>query len=166
MATVTLKGTPFSTSGSLPTTGSVAPAVNVVKNDLSDLTSTGLVGSRVILNIFPSIDTPTCATSVRRFNKEAANIPGTQVVCVSQDLPFALKRFCGAEGLTGVTTTSAFRSTFGKDFGLTIVDGPLAGLLARAIVVLDAKGVVLHSELVSEIANEPDYAKALAAAKA
>ena len=165
MATVTLKGTPFSTSGSLPATGSVAPALNVVKNDLSALTTAALAGSRVILNIFPSIDTPTCATSVRRFNKEAAGIPGTQVVCISHDLPFALKRFCGAEGLTGVTATSAFRSTFGKDFGLTIVDGPLAGLLARAVVVLDAKGVVLHSELVGEIANEPDYAKALAAAQ-
>lgn len=166
MATITLKGTPFSTSGALPAVGTKAPAVTLAKGDLSALTSAALAGSRVILNIFPSVDTPTCASSVRRFNKEAAGIPGTQVVCVSQDLPFALSRFCGAEGLTGVTATSAFRSTFGKDYGLTIVDGPLAGLLARAVVVLDAAGVVKHVELVTEIANEPDYAKALAAAAA
>ncbi len=165
MATVTLKGSPFSTSGNLPATGAKAPAVDLVKGDLSALTSAALAGSRVILNIFPSVDTPTCAASVRRFNKEASSIPGTQVVCVSQDLPFALSRFCGAEGLTGVTATSAFRSTFGKDFGVTITDGPLAGLLARAVVVLDAAGVVRHAELVPEIANEPDYVAALAAAK-
>ncbi len=165
MSTVTLKGTPFSTVGSLPAVGSTAPGIDLVKGDLSSLTTAALAGKAVILNIFPSIDTSTCATSVRRFNKEAAAIPGTQVVCVSLDLPFALSRFCGAEGLTGVTATSAFRSTFGKDFGLTIVDGPLAGLLARAVVVLDAAGKVRHAELVTEIAHEPDYAKALAAAK-
>lgn len=163
MARITLKGTPFSTVGDLPKVGSKAPAFTLAKGDLSNLAAAGLAGKRVVLNIFPSVDTPTCATSVRTFNKRAAELPDTVVVCVSMDLPFALSRFCGAEGLDKVTTASAFRSTFGKDFGVTISDGPLQGLLARAVVVLDATGVVRHAELVSEVANEPDYAKALAA---
>ena len=163
MARITLKGAPFSTVGDLPKVGSKAPAFTLAKGDLSNLAAAGLAGKRVVLNIFPSVDTPTCATSVRTFNKRAAELPDTVVVCVSMDLPFALSRFCGAEGLDKVTTASAFRSTFGKDFGVTISDGPLQGLLARAVVVLDATGVVRHAELVSEVANEPDYAKALAA---
>lgn len=163
MARITLQGTPFSTVGELPKVGSKAPAFTLAKGDLSPLVPAALAGKRVVLNIFPSVDTPTCATSVRTFNKRASELPGTVVVCVSVDLPFALSRFCGAEGLTKVTTASAFRSTFGTDFGITIADGPLQGLLARAVVVLDAAGVVTHAELVSELANEPDYAKALAA---
>ena len=165
MSTITLKGTPFTTVGSLPAIGSKVPAFALAKGDLSTLESASLAGAKLILNIFPSIDTPTCATSVRSFNKKASEIPGAQVVCISQDLPFALSRFCGAEGIDKVQTASAFRSTFGKDFGLTITNGPLAGLLARAVVVVDASGTVTYTQLVSEVANEPDYAKALAAAQ-
>lgn len=163
MARITLKGNPINTVGELPAVGAKVPAFTLAKGDLSNLTSAELAGKRVVLNIFPSVDTPTCATSVRTFNKRAAEAPDTVVVCVSMDLPFALSRFCGAEGLDKVATASAFRSTFGKDFGLTIADGKLQGLLARAVVVIDAGGVVRHAELVGEIANEPDYAKALAA---
>ena len=165
MATITLKGNPITTSGSLPAVGSAAPAFSLVKTDLSTVTLAVLRGQRVILNIFPSVDTPTCATSVRKFNAEASALSDTVVVCVSADLPFAQARFCGAEGLKNVVTGSSFRSTFGQDFGVTITDSKLAGLLARAVVVLDRDGSVLHSELVSDIVNEPNYASALAAAK-
>lgn len=165
MAKVTLKGNPVSTSGELPKVGSKAPAFTLVKGDLSNLASHALAGKTVVLNIFPSIDTPTCATSVRTFNKRASEVPGTTVLCVSVDLPFAMSRFCGAEGLNQVMTASAFRSSFGKDFGVLITDSALQGLLARSIVVLDKNGTVKHTELVGEIANEPDYAKALAAAQ-
>ena len=166
MAKITLKGNPINTVGDLPAVGSKAPAFAVVDTTLATYSTESAAGKKIVLNIFPSIDTPTCATSVRKFNAEAAKIPGAVVVCVSQDLPFAFKRFCGAEGITGLVSGSAFRSTFGKDFGVTIVDGPLTGLLARAVVVIDAAGVVRHTELVPEIASEPDYAKALAAATA
>jgi thioredoxin-dependent peroxiredoxin len=163
MARFTLKGQPFSTAGELPKVGSKAPAFTLIKTDLSPLTSSAFAGKRIVLNIFPSVDTPTCASSVRMFNKRAAEKPDAVVICASMDLPFALARFCGAEGLDRVVAASAFRSTFGKDYGLTIMDGPLQGLLARAVVVIDADGIVRHTELVGEIANEPDYAKALAA---
>ncbi len=163
MATVTLKGNPITLSGNLPAVGSTAPAFTLVGPDLAELTSESLKGRRVILNIFPSIDTGVCATSVRRFNKDAAAVANTVVVCVSVDLPFALGRFCGAEGIAGIKTASAFRSTFGRDYGLIIQDKPLAALLARAIVVIDPAGRISYTQLVPEIAQEPDYAKALAA---
>jgi thiol peroxidase len=161
MATVTLKGNPFNTNGNLPATGSKAPAFNLVKTDLSEVNNSALAGKRVVLNIFPSVDTPTCAQSVRTFNAQASALENTVVVCASQDLPFALARFCGAEGLNNVIPASAFRSNFASDYGVKMVDGPLAGLTARAVVVLDAEGKVLHSELVSEIAEEPNYDAAL-----
>lgn len=165
MAGFTLKGNSFTTVGELPKIGSQIPSFTLVKGDLSPLESSAYAAKRFVLNIFPSIDTATCATSVRTFNKRAAEAVDTSVVCVSMDLPFALSRFCGAEGIDRVATASAFRSTFGKDFGLLIANGPLQGLLARAVVVVDASGVVRYAELVSEITNEPDYAKALAATK-
>lgn len=164
MAKITLKGNPVTTSGELPKIGSQAPAFTLVKTDLSTQSMKDLAGKRVVLNIFPSIDTPTCAASVRKFNQEASRLPDTVVLCISKDLPFAQKRFCGAEGIDKVHTLSDFRgSTFGKDYGVTIQDGPLAGLFARAVVVVDKTGKVLQTELVSEIANEPNYAQALAA---
>jgi thiol peroxidase len=163
MASITFKGSPVSTVGALPAVGSPAPAFTLVKTDLSTLSSADLAGKAVILNIFPSIDTGVCATSVRTFNAKAAGLADTAVVCVSLDLPFAIKRFCGAEGIAGVTAASAFRSVFGSDYGVTMVDGPLAGLFARAVVVIGKDGAVRHAQLVPEIAQEPDYAAALAA---
>ncbi len=162
MAQVTLKGNPFNTSGELPAPGNQAPAFSLVKTDLSELTSDELRGQRVVLNIFPSVDTPTCAQSVRTFNEQASQLDNTTVVCASQDLPFALARFCGAEGLDKVVPASAFRSDFAQQYGVRMVDGPLAGLCARAVVVLDGDGKVLHSQLVSEISKEPDYEAVLA----
>ena len=161
MATVTLKGNPFHTNGDLPATGSKAPAFSLVKTDLSEVSASSLAGKRIVLNIFPSVDTPTCAQSVRTFNAQASSLNNTVVVCASQDLPFALARFCGAEGLNNVIPASAFRSSFGADYGVKLVDGPLAGLTARAVVVLDTDGKVLHTELVSEVAHEPNYDAAL-----
>lgn len=163
MAQVTLGGSPIHTSGELPAIGSVAPDFSLVGHDLSDITKASLAGKRVILNIFPSIDTGVCASSTREFNKRAADLADTTVVCVSADLPFALGRFCGAEGIENVQTGSTFRSGFGHDFGLTVVDGKLRGVLARAVVVLDAKGTVTYTQLVPEIAQEPDYDAAIAA---
>lgn len=162
MATVTLKGNPFNTVGELPAVGSQAPAFTLTADDLSYLNLSDLSG-RVVLNIFPSVDTPTCATSVREFNSKAAALDNTTVVCVSKDLPFALSRFCGAEGIENVVTASAFRSSFGEDYGLTITEGPLAGLCSRVVVVIGEDGNVLYTEQVAEIADEPDYEKALAA---
>lgn len=162
MATVTLQGNPIETIGDLPAVGSQAPGYTLVQGDLSELTSESLAGKRVVLNIFPSIDTPTCATSVRTFNQKAAQLENTVVVCVAADLPFALTRFCGAEGIENVKVGSTFRSTFGTDYGVTFKTGPLVGLLSRAVVVLDESGNVLHTEQVGEIADEPDYAAALA----
>jgi thiol peroxidase len=163
MSTVTLKGNPFSTNGQLPQVGSSAPDFNLKKTDLSTASLADFKGSNVILNIFPSIDTATCAASVREFNKRAAELPDTKVLCISRDLPFAQKRFCGAEGIENVLTLSDFADgSFGKSYGLELVDGPLASLHARAIVVLDPNGVVKHTELVNEIANEPNYDAAIA----
>ncbi len=163
MANVTLKGNPFNTNSDLPAVGSKAPAFNLVKTDLSEVTGESLAGKRVVLNIFPSVDTPTCAQSVRTFNAQASSLDNTVVVCASQDLPFALARFCGAEGLNNVIPASAFRSDFATKYGVKLVDGPLAGLTARAVVVLGTDGKVLHTELVSEIASEPNYDAALKA---
>ena len=163
MAKITFKGNPVATIGDLPKTGAAAPDFTLVKNDLSPITRKDVAGKNVILNIFPSIDTPTCAASTRAFNERAAGRDDIVVVCVSQDLPFAQSRFCGAEGLTNVVTASAFRSDFGDDFGVTLADGKLAGLLARAVVVVDEAGNVTYTQLVPEIAQEPDYDAALAA---
>ena len=166
MSQVTLRGNPFNTAGELPAPGSAAPAFSLTKGDLSALTSADLAGKRVVLNIFPSVDTPTCAASVRTFNARASEVDNTVVVCVSADLPFAQGRFCGAEGLSNVVAASTFRSPdFGSSYGVTLLDGPLAGLLARAVVVLDTDGKVSYTELVPEIAQEPNYDAALAALK-
>lgn len=163
MATTHLEGTDVQTVGELPALGSQAPSFTLVKTDLSEVSSADFAGKNLILNIFPSIDTGVCATSVRTFNQQAAALEDTLVLCVSQDLPFALGRFCGAEGIENVVTASAFRSSFGKDFGVTLADGPLAGLLARSVVILDAEGRVVYTQLVDEITTEPDYEAALAA---
>ncbi|PWH05102.1 thiol peroxidase [Brachybacterium endophyticum] len=162
MATTAFKGDPVTTVGELPAEGATAPAFELVGADLGTVSSADLAGRRVVLNIFPSLDTGTCAMSVRRFNEIAAGLENTTVVCASKDLPFAQARFCGAEGLENVVTGSAFRSSFGEDYGVTQTDGPLQGLLARAVVVLDADGTVIHSQLVPEISEEPDYEAATA----
>ena len=164
MATVTLRGTPVETSGDLPAVGTSAPEFTLVSQDLSETSLADHKGKRVILNIFPSIDTPTCQQSVRSFNEKAAALDNTTVLCVSPDLPFAQARFCGAENIENVATGSNFRSAdFGKDYGLTFTTGPLMGLLARAVVVIDTDGKVIYNELVPEIAQEPNYDDALAA---
>ena len=167
MAHVTLKGTPVKTSGELPVVGHGSPEFTLTKIDLSELSFSELKGKRVVLNIFPSLDTSTCATSVRTFNRQANELKNTVILCISADLPFAQKRFCGAEGLEQVIPLSDFRNKrFGGDYGVTILDGALRGLLARAVVVLDENGKVIYTELVSEIANEPDYSAALKALSA
>ena len=163
MTSVTFHGSPAHTIGELPAVGSKAPAFELVGADLSSLTSASLAGRRVVLNIFPSVDTGVCATSVREFNKRASGLTNTTVVCVSKDLPFAQARFCGAEGLDDVVTASAFRSTFGEDYGVTLTDSPLAGLLSRAVVVLDGDATVLYTQQVPEVGEEPDYEAAVAA---
>ena len=160
-STVTLGGNPVSTSGKLPTKGAAAPAFTLTTGTLQEISNKDFRGKRVILNIFPSIVTPTCATSTRTFNALAASLNNTEVYCVSADLPFAQGRFCGSEGLANVKTASSFRSNFGNAFGVNLTNGVLKGILARAVVVLDEKGKVLHSELVSEIANEPNYEAAI-----
>jgi thiol peroxidase len=160
-STVTLGGNPVSTSGKLPMKGATAPAFTLTTGTLQEISNKDLRGKRVILNIFPSIDTPTCATSTRTFNSLASSLNNTEVYCVSADLPFAQGRFCGSEGLANVKTASSFRSNFGTAFGVSLTNGVLKGILARAVVVLDEKGKVLHSELVSEIANEPNYEAAI-----
>ncbi|HBO55056.1 MULTISPECIES: thiol peroxidase [Janibacter] len=162
MATTAFKGNPVNTAGELPAAGASAPAFDLVGDGLSALTSADVPG-RVVLNIFPSIDTGVCAASVRKFNELAASLDDTTVVNVSKDLPFAQARFCGAEGIDKVKVGSAFRSSFGEDYGVTMTDGPMAGLLARSVVVLDADGKVLHTELVPEITQEPDYDAAVKA---
>jgi len=161
MATTALRGTPVSTSGELPDVGDHAPEFTLTSTSLADVSSEGLVGSRVVLNIFPSVDTGVCAASVRRFNELAGSLDNTTVVNVSLDLPFALSRFCGAEGIENVTSASAFRSTFGDDYGVRMVDGGLRGLFARSIRRLDTDGTVLHTQVVPEIAQEPDYDAAI-----
>ncbi len=166
MATTAFKGEPVTTCGQLPEVGSKAPDFTVVGTDLSEVTLADFAGRRVVLSVFPSVDTGVCAASVRAFNEKAAGMEGTQVVCISHDLPFALARFCGAEGIENVTAASGFRSSFGADYGLTMTDGPLEGLLARAVIVLDDEGTVVYTQLVEEISTEPDYDAALAALRA
>lgn len=166
MAKITLKGNEISTSGDLPSVGSKAPDFKLTKVDLADVSLADFSGKRVVLNIFPSVDTPTCAASVRRFNKDASELANTVVLCVSKDLPFALKRFCGAEGLDNVIPASELRdSSFTDNYGLKITSGPLAGLMSRAVVVVDENGSVVYTEQVPEIAQEPDYAKAIESLK-
>ena len=166
MAQVTLRGNAIHTTGELPATGAPAPAFKLTGLDLQDVDLSTYAGKRVILNIFPSVDTPTCATSVRHFNTSAAALENTVVLCVSADLPFAQKRFCAAEGIENVAMLSGFRHPeFATTYGLKIQDGPMAGLMARAVVVIDPAGKTVYTELVSEIGHEPHYDKALAAAK-
>lgn len=163
MASITLKGNTVHTAGSLPEKGSIIKDFKLVRNDLSEATLESYAGKIKVLNIFPSIDTGTCATSVRKFNKEAAQLKNTVVLNISADLPFAQARFCGAEGIKDCETLSSFRSTLGKDWGLQIIDSPLAGLLSRSIIILSADNKVLYTEQVAEIVNEPNYELALAA---
>ncbi|MDE6197197.1 MAG: thiol peroxidase [Muribaculaceae bacterium] len=162
METIFFKGTPCHTYGNIPAVGTKAPCFSLVTKDLADIRCSDFEGRRVVLNVFPSLDTPVCAASVRRFNAEAAGLDNTAVICVSMDLPFAMNRFCVAEGIEGVVAASAFRSpTFSQQYGLQIVDGPLAGLLARAVIVIDTDGTVIYRQLVEEITEEPDYEAAV-----
>lgn len=164
MATVTLKGNQIQTIGNLPTKGVSAPNFELTKNDLSSATLADYKGKKVVLNVFPSIDTGTCAQSVRQFNKKAAQLVNTVVLCISKDLPFAQARFCGAEGIENVEMLSDFKDgNFGKAYGLSFSDGPLAPLHSRAVVVLNEQGKVVHAEQVAEIVDEPNYNAALAA---
>ncbi|MCL1980465.1 MAG: thiol peroxidase [Proteobacteria bacterium] len=164
MATITLQGNSLETCGTLPVKSSQAPDFKLVKTDLAEVSLADYQGKQIVLNIFPSIDTPVCAASVRRFNKAAGELANTVVLCVSADLPFAHTRFCETDGLNNVESLSVFRSpAFGKDYGVTITTGPLAGLLARAIVIVDPKGKVVYTEQVPEITQEPNYDAALAA---
>lgn len=160
-ATVTLGGNPVSVGGKLPARGKSLPKFSLTTSALQEISNKDVAGKRVIFNIFPSIDTPTCATSTRKFNEIAASLQNTEIICVSADLPFAQGRFCGAEGISNVKTASSFRSNFGSTFGVNLTSGVLKGVLARAIVVADEKGKVLHTELVGEIANEPNYDAAI-----
>jgi len=163
MATVTLGGNPVKTSGELPKVGSKAPDFKLVNKDLGVVSLSDFAGKRLVLNIFPSVDTSTCAASVRNFNVKASELQNTTVLCISRDLPFAQKRFCGAEGIENVVNLSDFKDgSFGKDYGLELSDSALAGLHSRVVIVLDENGTVLHTEQVSEIANEPNYETALA----
>jgi thiol peroxidase len=162
MATVTLQGNSFETVGNLPIIGSAAADFALVKTDLSVTQLADYSGSRLILNIFPSVDTGVCATSVRKFNQQVGDLDNTKVLCVSADLPFAAARFCGAEGIENVATGSSFRSSFGLDYGVSFATGPLTGLLSRSVVVVDENGKVIYTEQVAETAEEPDYAAALA----
>jgi thioredoxin-dependent peroxiredoxin len=158
VAQITFKGRTVQTSGDLPRKGEVPPAFNLVQTDLSQTGLDDYRGRRVVLNIFPSLDTPVCATSLRKFNALAGSMPNTTVLCVSADLPFAAKRFVSAEGLDDLVPASCFRSpAFGEAYGVAIMDGPMRGLLARSVVVLDDEGVVIHTELVPDIGHEPDY---------
>jgi len=166
MTQVTLKGNPINTVGSLPKIGTKAPEFKLVKDDLSVKSLSDYKGKKLVLNIFPSLDTGTCAASVRRFNAEASGLENTVVLCISKDLPFAQARFCGAEGLNRVHNLSDFRTgQFGKDYGVEIIDGPLEGLESRAVVVIDEAGKVIYTQQVGEIVDEPDYEQALAALK-
>lgn len=162
MASITLKGNPVQTSGSIPAKGAVAKDFKLVRSDLSEVSLKDFDGKKKVLNIFPSIDTATCAASVRHFNQDAAKMTNTVVLNISADLPFAQTRFCGAEGIKNCESLSSFRSTFGKDWGLDITDSPLKGLLSRVVVTLSEDNKVLHAEQVSEIAHEPNYEAALA----
>ena len=162
MAQVTFQGTPVNTTGDLPTVGQDAPDFILTKTDMNDVSLADYKGKKLVLNIFPSVDTPVCAASVRRFNDEAGKLENTEVLCISRDLPFAHARFCGAEGLESVISASELRShDFGNVYGIRIIDSALAGLFARAIVVIDEAGKVCYTQLVPEIADEPDYQKAI-----
>lgn len=162
METINFKGTPCHTFGDIPAVGTKAPDFTLVNPEFKELHCADYQGWRVVLNVFPSLDTPVCAASVRRFNKEASSLYNAVVLCVSMDLPFAAGRFCTAEGLDNVTPASAFRSPeFSKNYGLQLIDGPLAGLLARAVIIIDEKGNVAYSNLVKEITDEPEYDKVL-----
>ncbi|MDP5031195.1 MAG: thiol peroxidase [Paraglaciecola sp.] len=163
MTTVTLKGNTFETVGTLPAIGTKAPDFKLVKTDLSEVSLADYAGSKLILNIFPSVDTAVCATSVRTFNKKASELENTKVLCVSADLPFALARFCGAEGIENVTTGSSFRSDFGGNYGVAFTTGPLTGLLSRSLVVINEAGEVIFTEQVAETTEEPNYEAAIAA---
>jgi len=165
MAQITLGGKPTNTIGELPAVGSTAPNFTAIKTDFSPMSLADLKGKKVLLNIFPSVDTGVCATSVRRFNQEAVGLENTVVVCLSIDLPFAQQRFCGAEGIDKVMVASSYRDegAFGRDYGVTAVDGAFGGLHARAIVIVDENGTVIYTEQVPEIGQEPDYQSALAA---
>ncbi len=166
MANITLRGNPIHTSGELPKVGAAAPDFKLTGGDLKDVSLATFAGKKKILNIVPSLDTPVCQTSTRHFNQDAGALPNTVVLVVSNDLPFAQKRFCTTEGLTNVVPVSELRTrAFGDDYGARITDGPMAGLLSRAVVVIDEHDKVVYTEQVAEIAQEPDYAKALAAAK-
>lgn len=162
MATITLKGNEIHTNGELPKVGTEAPNFKGVKSDLSEVELNNFKGKKVILNIFPSLDTDVCASSVRRFNKEAASLPNTVVLAISKDLPFAQGRFCTAQGIDNVMLLSVFRCPCIDEYGVTIINGPLQGLLARAVVVIDEDGKVIYTELVPEIAQEPNYEAAIA----
>jgi len=162
MAKLTIGGKPVNTNGALPETGKKAPDFLLTRTDLTDISLKDVAGKKVVLNIFPSIDTPVCSASVRRFNQEISNFPGAVVLCASMDLPFAHARFCETEGLKDVIAVSEMRSRkFGDDYGLRMVDGPLAGLLARAVIVMDNAGKVIYSKIVEELKNEPDYQEVL-----
>ena len=162
MAEITLKGNPIHTCGKLPAVGSQAADFVLTKTDFADVSLQNFAGKKIVLNIFPSIDTPVCATSVRRFNSEAVKMKNMVVLCVSVDLPFAHSRFCAAEGLQNVIPVSELRKRkFGEDYGVRIIDGPLAGLFSRAVVVIDEKGKLIYTEQVPEIAQEPNYEAAL-----
>lgn len=163
MSQVTLGGNPVNTSGDLPAVGTSAPSFDLAAVDLGNISSADFAGKNVVLNIFPSVDTATCAMTVRTFNERAADLDNTAVLCVSADLPFAQGRFCGAEGIANVKTASTFKSSFGADYGVNLIDGKFKGLLARAVVVVGQDGSVKHTELVSEIAQEPNYDAALSA---
>lgn len=163
MAITIVRGNPVATAGDPPAVGSPLPPLTLTLPDLSDVTLDDYAGRNLVFNIFPSIDTRVCALTVRRFNELAAGLPDTTVLCVSHDLPFALGRFCGAEGIENVVTGSSFKTSFADDFGTRLVDGPLEGLNTRAVVVADADGTVLYTQLVGEITEEPDYDAALAA---
>ncbi|MBC5836738.1 thiol peroxidase [Flavobacterium muglaense] len=163
MASITLGGNPINTSGELPKVGTKLANFKLIQNDLSVASLGSFAGKKLVLNIFPSIDTGTCAASVRKFNESAAKLDNTAVLCISRDLPFAQKRFCGAEGIENVVNLSDFNGgDFGKTNGLEIVDGPLAGLHSRVLIVTDVDGTILHTEQVGEIADEPNYEAALA----
>ncbi|SEB40750.1 thiol peroxidase (atypical 2-Cys peroxiredoxin) [Tenacibaculum sp. MAR_2009_124] len=162
MATINLKGNPIETVGNLPNLNEKAPEFTLTASDLSDKKLSDFTGTKLVLNIFPSVDTGTCAASVREFNKKASELNNTKVVCISKDLPFAQGRFCGAEGIENVIMLSDFRDgNFGKEYGLEITTGPLKGLHSRCIVVIDEKGNVVYTEQVDEIVDEPNYVKAL-----
>lgn len=165
MTTVTLKGNKINTNGTLPANGTKAPNFTLVSTDLKEMNLESFGNKRKVLNIFPSIDTPTCATSVRNFNKNASEMNNTVVINISADLPFAQKRFCGAEGITNVEVLSSFRSDFANTYGLEFTDGPLKGLCSRAVIVLDENNQIIHTEQVAEIADEPNYEGVLTALK-